>query len=545
MDVPLRIPRLVRSVCASIWTVTMILQVSFRASRNDHVWLGRIREALRWILNIAGAHPLFVLSIPSLYLLLLYPPLWKDVDAIAQLLLPAGAGNILHFPPVYCYFGRLLFFAARWLQGVGIGTSFGSLMAEQHPWALGIYLLVIIQHLLLVAALAYTVESLTAKLILRGLFTLFLTVCSAFYVFAHSCGSEGLGSTAIFAIFASGISIIRKKGLAHWALYGGALFLAIGCRHINILFVFWLPLTLCILMLVQRFDSCERSRIVKGFRSAGLAIAIGFLAAAVNFCIAKVMIGAVNDEYRVTLGRTLSDRIDRFLERLSEPERIRLAERLVSTTADPIVQAAIMSQAETGSFYNGTDQKIAQALARSGVPQEKISAKSDRVILDATLRYLVTLHPVLLRVIAKDFVGGFTNASNQKIAYAAFDANKSAASDKVARPDAWKALAQWPALNLSYATYLADRVRLDPYINLEGLVPIGVFAISTIGLTLYACVRKGRLTETAAFALCVLLYGSLVYGMIMVCVYYMPRYALPLFAAIVVAFLASLAAHED
>jgi len=46
---------------------------------------------------------------PPIYLLLSYPPLWKDVDAVAQLIVPAGVGNILHFPPVYCFTGRLLF----------------------------------------------------------------------------------------------------------------------------------------------------------------------------------------------------------------------------------------------------------------------------------------------------------------------------------------------------------------------------------------------------------------------------------------------------
>jgi hypothetical protein len=73
-------------------------------------------------------------------------------------------------------------------------------------------------------------------LVLRGLFTLFLATSSSFYAYAHSCGSEGLSSATIFAIFACGISIIRNKGFVYWVLYGGALFLAIGCRHINVLF---------------------------------------------------------------------------------------------------------------------------------------------------------------------------------------------------------------------------------------------------------------------------------------------------------------------
>jgi lipopolysaccharide export LptBFGC system permease protein LptF len=135
-----------------------------------------------------------------------------------------------------------------------------------------------------------------------------------------------------------------------------------------------------------------------------------------------------------------------------------------------------------------------------------------------------------------------TDASNQRIALAAFDANKSAAGDKVARPSTWKSIAQWPALDLPYASYLSDHVRLDPYITLQGSVSLGFFAIVTTCLSVIACVRKGRVTEAATVALSILLFGTLVYGVNTVCIFYLHRYALPLFAAVIVALFASLTA---
>jgi hypothetical protein len=471
----------------------------------------------------------------------LYPPLWKDVDAVVQLILPAGAGNILHFPPVYCFLSRILFLISSWLPWGG-GGSLASLLAEQHPSLLGIYLLVIFQHLLLVASLAFVVVSLTDDLVLRGLFTLFLATSSSFYAYAHSCGSEGLSSATIFAIFACGISIIRNKGFVYWVLYGGALFLAIGCRHINVLFIFWLPCTLGVLALMKRFGWYNAPCEINAFKLIGMTLLIGLLAGAANSCIARVMIAAARDEYRGTLGRTLSERIDHFLVRLKEQERIRLAKVIASKVNDPNVQGAIISLATTGSFYDGTDQKIAEGLIRSGVPQERISAESDRVILKAALCYLESLHPMLMRVILQDFSAGFTDASNQRIALAAFDANKSAAGDKVARPSTWKSIAQWPALDLPYASYLSDHVRLDPYITLQGSVSLGFFAIVTTCLSVIACVRKGRVTEAATVALSILLFGTLVYGVNTVCIFYLHRYALPLFAAVIVALFASLTA---
>jgi len=276
----------------------------------------------------------------------------------------------------------------------------------------------------------------------------------------------------------------------------------------------------------------------------GLALLVGILAGGANLWIARTMIAAVHEEYRITLGRTLSDRIDHFLARLSKQDRLRLANAIASKTKDSDVRAAIMSQATVGSFYNGTDQQIARELTRSGVPRDKIDSESDRVILAATISYLESLHPVLLHVILQDFIAGFATAGNGKIAYAAFDANKSAAGDRVDRPDAWKTIVYWPALDLPYATYLADHARLDPYITLQGSITLGFLAVVTICLSLFASLRRRSLTETATIALCILFFGALVYRANTVCVYYLHRYALPLFASVAVALCASIAAHE-
>ncbi len=542
----LRVSRFARFICISMWVVAMILYFYQQASSvgGAPAWIGTIGNATRQVVRLAGKYPLAVLSIPSVYLLFVYPPIWKDVDALGQLIYPAYSGNILHFPPIYCFLGRIPFLLASWLPGGTGEAAPASIFGEQHPTLLGIYLLIILQHLALIAAFAYVVVSITESLLLRGLFAMILAVCSAFFVYAHSCGSEGLSSATIFTIFGAGIALIRNKGGAHWVIYSGALFLAIGCRQIDLLFVFWLPLTLVVLCLVKRFGGCATPCSANRLIFAGQALLIGFLAIAANIWIARVMIAAVPDQYRTTLGRTLSDRIDRFLDRLEKPERIRLATVVASKTKDSDVRVAIMAQAITGSFYSGTSQVIAQELTRSGVPQDKIGAESDRVILQATLLYFETLHPVLIRVILQDFAAGFTNAGNQKIAYGAFEANKSAAVDRLARPQAWKPVAQWSALDLPYATYMADHVRLDPYINLAGSACLGFLAMLTIGLSLFACTRKKRPTEISIVAICVLCFGAFVYGVNTVCVYYMDRYALPLFAAIVVALLAAIAGQE-
>ena len=83
-----------------------------------------------WCLRMLGRHPLVALSLPSAYLLLVYPPLWKDVDALCQLILPADVINIYHFPALFCFsahsfFGLVIVFLP------GDHPSFG--VAKAHP----------------------------------------------------------------------------------------------------------------------------------------------------------------------------------------------------------------------------------------------------------------------------------------------------------------------------------------------------------------------------------------------------------------------------
>src|SRR6202011_1521342 len=107
------------------------------------------------------------LSLPSIYLLSSYPPLWKDVDALAQLTAPASAVNILHYPPLYCFTGRIPFFVTDLIANSGVDRPLHGIFEQQHPTPGGVYLLVIVQHIALIAALTYVTVSLTSHPFLR------------------------------------------------------------------------------------------------------------------------------------------------------------------------------------------------------------------------------------------------------------------------------------------------------------------------------------------------------------------------------------------
>ena len=110
-------------------------------------------------LRMLGRHPFIMLSLPSAYLLLVYPPLWKDVDALCQLILPADVTNIYHFPALFCFSARLII----WFGDCFSTWRSPDLLALQKPTLQGIYALVVFQHFVLVLSLGILCKTLTKR----------------------------------------------------------------------------------------------------------------------------------------------------------------------------------------------------------------------------------------------------------------------------------------------------------------------------------------------------------------------------------------------
>jgi hypothetical protein len=541
VDSPLRVSKVALSLCFAVWLITGAFLFLRLRDRREIVslWRRRLAIGMGSIVRFFGKWPATLLSVPSIYLLSRYPPLWKDVDALAQLVLPAGDLNILHFPPVYCFLGRIPFVIAFWLTGDH--RTLASLFAQQEPSLTGIYLLVVIQHALLIGAMTYTVISVTQNRMLRCFFALLLASQSALYTQAQCCGSEALSVSATFTIMAAGFSILRGSGPVAWFIYGVALFFAIGSRHINLLFAAWLPATLALLGMAVKVGWCSSSAKEFCWRALGAATSIGLVAIGLNYWIARSLIAADHDEYRSTLGRTLSDRIGTFLDELPATERLGLAQNLGSKTPDPGVRYAIESQATVGPFYKGSAQAIAEHLARSSVPAQRISAERDRVVLAAATRYLMTFHPVLISVIWKDFVKGLVHTDTAQVALSPFRANVFCALDKIKRPDAWFALRALPGVDIVQATVVADAASRDPYVILGRKIPVGFLIVLAVFLGGISCVIDREISGTVFVGWSVLAAGVVVFAATVICVYYMERYTLPLFIAAVFALFTALA----
>ena len=496
-------------------------------------------------LTVVGRHPALFLSLPSLYLLLAYPPLWKDVDALGQLIWPAGWGNILHYPPLYCFTGRIPFWIGDSILAVLSGQSLPalSLFAEQHPTWLGIELLIIAQHAGLIAALTLLIRMAARGPLARGAITIACIAASSLYAQQQCAGSEAPSVTALILLTAAGLWVYRRSSSPlRWIVFTIALLAAFGTRHINYLFVLWLPLVILghlIWSLWQR-----RRILVPDLAKLGIALACGAFALLADTLVVRVMIAQAGEQYRTDLGFVLIDRATSFLYKLSDSERAALVEKLVAAEGDAIVQVAIKAESKLGSSHEELADTIQDALRQEGIPQSAIQARSDVAVFHAALAYLRTLHPKLIDLVLSDFAHGYVREDNSKLSLNRFLANRTAARMRQEDPQHWQPLAQLHSIDdQKTAAALVNRASTDPYLMLWGPIPIAALMLVNFGLTILL-VRR-RQGSIAWLAQALLLTSAILYFANCICDYFNDRYTLPLLVCAVAAFALQVGAWLD
>jgi hypothetical protein len=538
---------------------------------SEHSQTVRAPQAQRIAFEVAlkavsavGRHPALFLSLPSLYLLLVYPPIWKDVDALGQLIWQAGWGNILHYPPLYCFTGRIPFWLGDFILALLSGQPLPALnlLGEQHPNWLGIQLLIIAQHAGLVTALTLLVRTATRSALGRGAITISFIAASSLYAQQQCAGSEAPSVSAIILLTVAGLWVYRletpsspgtpgtpgaKDGRRNssrlrWIVFAIALLAAFGTRHINYLFVLWLPLVIAGNLL---WSLRQRRRILtRDVAKLGIAIACGGFALLTDTLIVRVMIAQAGEQYRTDLGFVLTDRVTAFLYKLSDSERAALVEKLVAAERDPIVQVAIRAESKLGSSHEELADTIQAALRQEGIPQNAIQARSDVSVFDGALAYLRTLHPKLIDLILSDFLHGYVREDNSKLSLNRFLANRTAARMRHEDPQPWQPLDQLHSIgDQKTASALVNRASTDPYLMLWGPIPIVVMVLANLGLTILV-VRRGQ-GDIAWLAQALLITSALLYLANCICDYFNDRYTLPLLVCVVAAFALQIGALLD
>jgi hypothetical protein len=114
---------------------------------------------------------LLIVSIPSLYIFLTLPPLWRDTDAFNEIASTFAPKGIIHWLPGYCFVGRLIVFGGSIGSSLLAGRGIPPLSISATPLTdAGIGTLIVVQHLFLVFSLFYAVNALSDRFVIRLLF---------------------------------------------------------------------------------------------------------------------------------------------------------------------------------------------------------------------------------------------------------------------------------------------------------------------------------------------------------------------------------------
>ena len=511
-------------------------------------------------LALIGRHPTPILVLPSLAFLLRYLPFWKDIDATVQLVAPAYDDNILHFPPIYSFLARLPFF----LTDTILGGHPPGIFERQHPSLVAVYALVIVQHLGLVIALRYFLFSWSSQDLARGLVTCFLASIASFYSFAHTCGSEAMTPVTYFLVFGAGIrALLDRATWRTWVIYTSALVLAMGCRHINGVLMLWLPGVALwnAVIAVQEREHGEQTgvsgsgdrlaippagsteqRIRRGWNSSVAkrsrrllftALVCTLLSVGVEQGILQWMCFRFGVTSRSSLGSAMSGRIATWVDPLSAPQKQALLDSVQKFTADPLVKLAVQFQIQIGSYDKGTGVALSNALQEKGFNGEALFAERDRLISQSSFCFYRTLDPRLFKEILSDFWHGFLPTNDQGIAIAGPKATFFSLDRIEQTPGDWEGVATLPIFLPANAKATLARATEDNLIRHWRWMPILAWTLLFLGVGIWRAARGALPSLYLAIGLSILGIGLLVYAANCVCIYTLPRYALPMLVAVI------------
>src|SRR6266567_5375101 len=139
-----------------------------------------------------------VLLAPSIWMLSVIPPLWRDVDAYVQVTQPPGPGTILQWGPLYCFVARIPLYFGYAIDCVGARAPLPTPSFFVHPILTdsGVFVLLLSQHILLCFATFHVIAVATRLFWVRLALAVAWATNPLFYTFAHCIGTEKLSTVS-------------------------------------------------------------------------------------------------------------------------------------------------------------------------------------------------------------------------------------------------------------------------------------------------------------------------------------------------------------
>jgi hypothetical protein len=354
-------------------------------------------------------------------MLSMIPPLWRDVDAYAQVTLPPGPGTILLYGPLYCFAARIPLYLGYAIDCLRTGGPLPMLPFFVHPILTdsGVFALLFSQHVALCCSTYYLITSASRVFWVRLMLAIAWAVNPLFYAFAHSVGSEALSMILLLLVGATGLRIVQgsqKVPRKEWLLLGILLWFCILTRHINAALTALMPAAFILLgayhLIVVPFTQSQvfrRWRWLKAMRAlqkATLAVAVGIGCIVLVNASVRVLCYAAEIPYYSTFGPSFLYRL-KFLATVPPEKRNQLLDEVTKHTASADVKKMISLL--RASFPTGTTNWDLQGFnqkARALLFTRQTDPQGDKfaVLLNRTaLAFLYPPQQIFLSAVAADF----------------------------------------------------------------------------------------------------------------------------------------------
>ncbi|MGA8659764.1 MAG: hypothetical protein WB586_26895 [Chthoniobacterales bacterium] len=339
-----------------------------------------------------------ILALPSLYFVTFVPPLWRDSDGFVQIAMRLNFINVIHFPPLYCLGSRVPLFIGSLLDSTALSRGFrGISMDPPILTNLGIFLLVSVQHLLLIGALLITCVTITGRKEIRWAIAAFFALNPALYAFANCVGSEAFSNVLVLLVAVLGLRFVLEPKTHQLRLLFLALVAAILTRHVNGILCGLLPGTLILLTALRIFPSTDSVYrpglsafpLPKLLQTLGLVILVGV--AAIGTAKATVWlicrVKKIPDVSR--LGYTFQWRLD-YLTRVDPVVRKATLARISTQLHDPATTYAIQRFEENLNSKKPWDPEILSRILYERLESDETlrDGKERRVAVDHRLNRL-------------------------------------------------------------------------------------------------------------------------------------------------------------
>lgn len=484
------------------------------------------------------------LALPSVLVVGSLPPLWKDDDALVQLLMPPSDLTVIHFGWFYSFLahvpGHLLDFALS-LFGM---VSFPGWKFWLPPEAFTLrhaYALLLFQHGMLWLVLSALLRRVARPGLCGALAVLAVMAWSPFYMVAQLIGSEY--PAMLFSLLLVVVSLELMRRFSWKWLCGLTLVMAgaTASRHIYAMLAMVLPLAILLrAALPSRRGGDWGGRLLRGAALAGICSLAAVLAFTVNRGVKHAVAGSYGIEVRSTIGRVSGTRD--WLYRLGDEDRRYWVERLSHGAQWKWTPRAIEVLAEHGQYWDQSHPILLEEISGAeGVSGDRAEVIADQAFNEVAMRMLKMLPPPLRREIAVDTRTAFFGYDARE--FAIFPISR---HQKVeAKLDAvhvgnigWKYWGGFGGVpSTDYDHCLPDPYLLRAYTGLfTGLLPAHLLGV-LLALAVVAAIRCRGWPRRSLLAVSLVVTATLVMLVNNVLVCFFDRYALPLFTLYPVAVL--------